>query len=222
MPLGSMPVGTIVHNVELKIGKGGAIARWVRDRAHRGVALAVHQALLARVQAQRDVALVAADEVDIKPGNAMPLGSMPVGTIVHNVELKIGKGGAIGVRDRAHRGVALAVHQALLARVQAQRDVALVADAMPLGSMPVGTIVHNVELKIGKGGAIARSAGNYHALRSQDVALRAALVADEGDECRAVGIVLDPLDRATRSTSSPATPCRSAACRSARSCTTSS
>jgi hypothetical protein len=32
---------------------------------------------------------------------------------------------------------------------------------MPIGNMPVGTIVHNVELKIGKGGAIARSAGNY-------------------------------------------------------------
>ena len=35
------------------------------------------------------------EQVDIKPGNAMPLGNMPVGTIVHNVELKIGKGGAI-------------------------------------------------------------------------------------------------------------------------------
>src|ERR1700678_2801991 len=33
--------------------------------------------------------------VDVKPGNAMPLGSIPVGTIVHNVEMKIGKGGAL-------------------------------------------------------------------------------------------------------------------------------
>ena len=32
-------------------------------------------------------------KVDIKPGNAMPLAAMPVGTIVHNVELKIGGGG---------------------------------------------------------------------------------------------------------------------------------
>jgi large subunit ribosomal protein L2 len=39
--------------------------------------------------------IVAGDDVDIKPGNAMPLGRMPVGTIVHNVELKIGKGGQI-------------------------------------------------------------------------------------------------------------------------------
>jgi len=39
--------------------------------------------------------IVAGQSVDIKPGNAMPVGSMPVGTIVHNIELKIGKGGQI-------------------------------------------------------------------------------------------------------------------------------
>ncbi len=33
--------------------------------------------------------------VDVKPGNAMPLGAAPVGTIVHNVEIKIGRGGQI-------------------------------------------------------------------------------------------------------------------------------
>jgi len=32
---------------------------------------------------------------DVKPGNAMPLERMPVGTIVHNVEMKPGKGGQI-------------------------------------------------------------------------------------------------------------------------------
>jgi large subunit ribosomal protein L2 len=39
--------------------------------------------------------IVAGESVDIKPGNAMPLANMPVGTIVHNVELKVGKGGQI-------------------------------------------------------------------------------------------------------------------------------
>jgi large subunit ribosomal protein L2 len=39
--------------------------------------------------------IVAGEQVDIKPGNAMPVGNMPVGTIVHNVEIKIGKGGQI-------------------------------------------------------------------------------------------------------------------------------
>jgi large subunit ribosomal protein L2 len=39
--------------------------------------------------------VVAGEHVDVKPGNAMPMANMPVGTIVHNIELKIGKGGQI-------------------------------------------------------------------------------------------------------------------------------
>ena len=39
--------------------------------------------------------VVSGEYVDVKPGNAMPLGNMPVGTIVHNVEMKIGKGGQL-------------------------------------------------------------------------------------------------------------------------------
>ncbi len=39
--------------------------------------------------------VVAGTNVDVKPGNAMPIGNIPVGTIVHNVELKPGKGGQI-------------------------------------------------------------------------------------------------------------------------------
>ena len=39
--------------------------------------------------------VVAGAKVDVRPGNAMPLSSIPVGTIVHNVELKPGKGGQI-------------------------------------------------------------------------------------------------------------------------------
>ena len=36
--------------------------------------------------------VVAGDRVDVKPGNAMPLRGMPIGTIIHNVELKPEKG----------------------------------------------------------------------------------------------------------------------------------
>ena len=39
--------------------------------------------------------IIAGNSVDVKPGNAMPLASMPVGTIIHNVEMKPGKGGQI-------------------------------------------------------------------------------------------------------------------------------
>ena len=39
--------------------------------------------------------VVSGAQVDVKPGNAMALANIPVGTIVHNVEMKIGKGAAI-------------------------------------------------------------------------------------------------------------------------------
>jgi large subunit ribosomal protein L2 len=45
-----------------------------------------------------------------------------------------------------------------------------IGSAMPLSAMPLGSIVHNVELTLGKGGQIARAAGTY-----------AQLVAKEGE-----------------------------------------
>ncbi len=39
--------------------------------------------------------IISAAKADIKPGNAMPFSGMPIGTIVHNIELKPGKGGQI-------------------------------------------------------------------------------------------------------------------------------
>jgi len=39
--------------------------------------------------------VVADKKTDVKPGNAMELSQMPVGTIVHNIEMKPGKGGQI-------------------------------------------------------------------------------------------------------------------------------
>ena len=48
-------------------------------------------------------------------------------------------------------------------------DVRL-GNALPLGEMPLGTAVHNVELKIGKGGQLCRSAG-----------MSAQVVAKEGE-----------------------------------------
>ncbi len=39
--------------------------------------------------------IVSGPEADIQPGNALPLANIPVGTIIHNVELKKGKGGQL-------------------------------------------------------------------------------------------------------------------------------
>ncbi len=40
--------------------------------------------------------VISSDHADIKPGNTMPLKNIPLGTIVHNVELKVGGGGQLG------------------------------------------------------------------------------------------------------------------------------
>src|SRR4249920_1055050 len=42
-----------------------------------------------------DSVIAGDDDVDIQPGNSLPLKFIPVGTVVHNVELKIGKGGQL-------------------------------------------------------------------------------------------------------------------------------
>ncbi|MBE09295.1 MAG: 50S ribosomal protein L2 [Rhodospirillaceae bacterium] len=41
-------------------------------------------------------------------------------------------------------------------------------NSMPMSNIPIGTIIHNVEMKPGKGGQIARSAGNYVQLVGRD------------------------------------------------------
>jgi large subunit ribosomal protein L2 len=43
-----------------------------------------------------------------------------------------------------------------------------VGNALPLSKIPLGTIVHNVEMKPGKGGAIARSAGSFVQLLARE------------------------------------------------------
>lgn len=63
----------------------------------------------------------------------------------------------------------LKVGQKLIAGANVAPEV---GNSLPLGDMPIGTVVHNIELKPGKGGAMARSAGSY-----------AQLVAREGKYC---------------------------------------
>ena len=56
--------------------------------------------ILAPQRLKQGDTVLAGDRVDVKPGNAMPLKAIPVGTIVHNVELKPLKGGADGALGR--------------------------------------------------------------------------------------------------------------------------
>ncbi len=50
--------------------------------------------------------VIAGQQVDVKPGNAMPIANIPVGTLVHNIETKIGKGGSIARSAGAYAQIA--------------------------------------------------------------------------------------------------------------------
>lgn len=50
--------------------------------------------ILAPVDLKVGDEVVSSPEADIKPGNALPLANIPAGTLIHNVELKPGKGAA--------------------------------------------------------------------------------------------------------------------------------
>ena len=54
-----------------------------------------HRYILAPQRLSVGDTVISGDRADIKPGNAMPLSSIPIGTIIHNVELKPGKGGQL-------------------------------------------------------------------------------------------------------------------------------
>jgi large subunit ribosomal protein L2 len=51
--------------------------------------------ILAPVNLRVGDTIMAGETADIKPGNALPLGSIPLGTQIHNIELRLGKGGQI-------------------------------------------------------------------------------------------------------------------------------
>jgi len=82
--------------------------------------------------------------------------------------------------------------------VSGERADIKVGNAMPLKSVPVGTIVHNVELKPGRGGQMARSAGTFVQLVGRDAG-NALLRLSSGEvrmvrsECMAtIGAVSNP------------------------------
>ena len=55
------------------------------------------------------------------------------------------------------------------ATVQSGPDAAPeVGNALPLKNMPLGTVIHNIELQPGRGGAMARSAGTYAQLTAKE------------------------------------------------------
>ena len=82
--------------------------------------------------------VVASKQADIKPGTAMPLSTIPVGTIIHNVELKAGKGGQLARsagtyiqligRDRSYSILRLASGETRMVRSECMATVGAVSN----------------------------------------------------------------------------------------------
>ncbi|ANB32818.1 large subunit ribosomal protein L2 [Rhodovulum sulfidophilum] len=91
----------IVDFKRTKLDVGGAVERIEYDPNRTAfIALIRYEdGELAYILAPQRLAVgdkvVASKKADVKPGNAMPFTGLPIGTIVHNVELKPGKGGQI-------------------------------------------------------------------------------------------------------------------------------
>ena len=78
----------IVERIEYDPNRSAFIALIIYEDGEKAYILAPQ-----RLQVGDQV--VSAGKADIKPGNTMPFSGMPVGTIVHNIEMKVGKGGQI-------------------------------------------------------------------------------------------------------------------------------
>jgi large subunit ribosomal protein L2 len=69
--------------------------------------------------------VVSGEHADVKPGNAMPIGNVPIGTIVHNVEFKIGKGGAVSNPDNMNVSIGKAGRKRWMGRMPHNRGVSM-------------------------------------------------------------------------------------------------
>jgi large subunit ribosomal protein L2 len=81
-------VGAIVARIEYDPNRTAFIALVQYDDGEQAYILAPQRLAIGD-------RVVASAKADVKPGNAMPFSGMPIGTIVHNIELKPGKGGQI-------------------------------------------------------------------------------------------------------------------------------
>jgi large subunit ribosomal protein L2 len=106
--------------------------------------------ILAPVGIQVGDVLHAGAEADIRPGNALPLSSIPVGTTIHNVELKPGRGGQM-IRSAGSSGQLMA-KEAGYAQVRLPSGVVrkvLLECRATIGQL--GNIEHDI-IRIGKAG----------------------------------------------------------------------
>jgi large subunit ribosomal protein L2 len=94
--------------------------------------------------------VVAGDRVDIKPGNCLPLKNIPLGTMVHNVEMKIGKGGQI-IRSAGAYGQLMAKEKGYVQIKLPSGEVRMILDRCRATVGQVGNLDHE-KISLGKAG----------------------------------------------------------------------
>ena len=129
--------------------------------------------------------VVSGRDVDIRPGNALPMQSIPVGTIIHNVEMKPGKGGQIARsagtyaqligKDRGYAQLRLSSGELRMVRAECMATIGAVSNADQqnvklgkagrkrwLGRRPVVRGVAMNPIDHPHGGGEGRSSGGRH------------------------------------------------------------
>lgn len=94
--------------------------------------------------------LVTSDKADIRPGNTLAIRSIPLGTWVHNVELKVGKGGQMARSAGAYAAIAAKEGRYAQLRLPSG-EVRLVLQDCRATIGQVGNLDHE-KIKIGKAG----------------------------------------------------------------------
>ena len=106
--------------------------------------------ILAPVGVTAGTEIMSGENADIKPGNALPLKNIPVGTLIHNIELKKGKGGQL-VRS-AGAAAQLMAKEGKYAHVRLPSgEVRLISQECKATIGQVGNVEHE-NITIGKAG----------------------------------------------------------------------
>jgi large subunit ribosomal protein L2 len=106
--------------------------------------------ILAPLNLSVDDIVMSGPEADIKPGNSLPLSNIPLGTLIHNIELKVGKGGQI-VRSAGTFAQLMAKENkyALVKLPSGEVRMVLLSCTATIGQL--GNVVHE-NISLGKAG----------------------------------------------------------------------
>jgi large subunit ribosomal protein L2 len=104
--------------------------------------------------------VLSGDKVDIRPGNCLPLKNIPLGSMVHNVEMKIGKGGQM-IRSAGTYGQLMAKEKGYVQIKMPSGEVRMVLDRCKATIGQIGNLEHE-NISLGKAGRTRRLGRRPH------------------------------------------------------------